>query len=144
MAANALRPAITKAERDDFIEECLQGEGSAAFERKTTGGFAGENVSPFDETAMATCVEESFERWPNSSAPSSFAEHAVLYELYLVQANCLRGLEFEIDTPSLDSYVDGGGFWVPYDGLPPPSNLADWAAVNEACPQDPWLYEDGS
>lgn len=143
-AADRLKPSVTKAERDDFIESCLADEGSAAFLRKPLGGFEGLNVTPFDEAAMTTCVGASFERWPNPPQPTSAADYEVLYDLYLLEVECLRDLGIAIDPPSLETYIDGDGFWTPYDDVPPPGSAQDWEAVNQTCPQDPWSYHDST
>jgi hypothetical protein len=140
-ASDRLRPSVSKSERDDFIEGCLADEGSAAFTRNPIGGFSGTNVNSFDEAAMASCVERSFDRWPNPPQPSSAADFEVLYTLYLAQVECLREFDIAIDPPSLETYVDGGGFWIPYDDVPPQGSADDRETTNKNCPQDPWSYD---
>lgn len=139
-AMERLEPTVTDTERDDFIEGCLADEGSAAFARDRRGGFDGSNVTDFDLEAMNTCVEKAFQRWPNPPPPSTRAEYALLYTLYLKEVECIEAAGLEVEPPSLDAYIDGHGAWIPFGDLKVDSSRV--AELEERCPQDPWQYVD--
>ncbi len=142
-ARDRLRPQFTQAEIDDFIEGCLLDGASTVWKRMPLGGFEGKKVTPRDSEVMDGCVAEAQQRFPKPPEPKTRAEYAAVYELYLKQVDCLRGLGFKVDNPpSLDTYVDSGGDWAPYDQLPMPLDAETWARWNATCPQSPWAYED--
>lgn len=139
-ARDRLRPTVTDAERDDFIEDCLRDQGSAAFTRNPEGGFGGTEVRDSDIEAMDTCVALSFDRWPNPPPPQTREEYAALYDLYLLVAKCLQEQDVDVEVPSLDTYIDQAGAWTPYVAMEaPPERIAE---LQQQCPQDPWLYEN--
>lgn len=139
-AMERLKPTVTDTERDDFIQQGLADEGSAAFTRDRRVGFDGSNVTDFDIEAMTTCVERAFQRWLNPPLPSTRAEYALLYSLYLEEVECLEAAGLEVEPPSLDAYIDGHGAWIPFGDLKvEPPRVAE---LEERCPQDPWQYVD--
>jgi hypothetical protein len=144
-ARDSLRPAVTKEERDDFIEECLAEFGLAGvFERRPGGGFTASGVGENEISIMQQCRESASERWPDPPPPVSATEFAALYDLYMKQAECLEQEGYEVEPPSLDRYIDIQGNWVPYDDLPEMHDGQEWLRINEACPQSPWAYETAS
>jgi hypothetical protein len=91
---------------------------------------------------LEQCRAEADQRWPNPAAPVASVDYAAHYGLYMKAAECLRAEGFEIDPPSLDTYIDMRGNWVPYDDLPELPG-EEFIALEQKCPQDPWFYESG-
>ncbi len=141
-ALNYLRPRASIEERSDFIERCLEENAVTVYERIPGGLFSGEGVTERDQAVMRACMDEGLERFPPGPQPETPVQHAVFYELYLRQADCLEELGISINVPSLDAYIDQNGEWSPYVDVELaklPDNLT-WADVNELCPQSPWNY----
>ncbi len=136
-----LRPALTEVEMDDFIEACLEDQAVTVFTRLPGGqGFIGENVSPRDSQVMEDCKDQLLATFEFPPPPESAADFRVLYDRYLVQAECLRSLGVTVDVPSFDTYYDQRGDWFPYQNLEPVDG-EQWQLWNDTCPQSPWEYE---
>lgn len=141
-ALDYLRPPASNDDRNDFIESCLEENAVSVYERTPDGLFSGVQVTERDQSVMRTCMDEGFAEFPPGPKPVTPVQHAVFYELYLLQAECLEQLDISINMPSLDTYIDDGGEWSPYVDVEPailPDHLT-WQDVNELCPQSPWHY----
>lgn len=139
-ARDRLRPIFGDQLVDDYIERCLIERGATRWHRSPGGGFSGEGITPLEEAAMQECQTAALEEFPNPPQAESPVELAVQYELYMKQVECLEGLGYNLNPPSLTTYIEGNGSWFPYRDLPQPTEET-WTRDNKECPQSPWAYE---
>ncbi|MGA7271003.1 MAG: hypothetical protein WB239_08015 [Acidimicrobiia bacterium] len=137
-ARDRIRPAATDAEWNDFIEDCLKEGGSTVWRRRVDNAFEADNANTLDEQIMSDCQAEVIERYPRPPSASTPAEFAVKYELFLRMAQCLEGLGYRVDMPTLDTYIDSRGNWTPYDDIPDLLSYDESTRLYTECPQDPW------
>lgn len=137
-ARERLKPSATNGEIADLIETCLHDQAVTAFTRTPDGGWEGANVTEIELQVLQDCMAAAEKRYPMPPAPRSRAEFEVFYALLLREAECLAAEGYPVDVPSLETYVDSDGAWSPYANVP---MTADWATLNESCPQDPWHYD---
>jgi hypothetical protein len=138
-ARQRLKPTATNAEIADLIETCLHGQAVTAFTRTPDGGWDGSNVSELEIQVLQDCMAAAEKRYPTPPAPKSRAEFEVYYQLLVRESECLEQEGYSAEVPSLDTFVDSNGNWTPYDDVP---LTREWSDLNQACPQDPWSYDD--
>ncbi len=152
-ARDRMRVTEDPQEMAATLDACLKSEGQAGYTltvnqggfgvRKATGTEAeGKDWRRAVERCQRRLVED-FPKFfdPEARVPRSRVEFAALYELYGLQADCLRSMGYSIEMISLESYIDRRGDWYPYDELPPSITPQEWGEITSACPQTPWAYE---
>jgi hypothetical protein len=94
-----------------------------------------EQRDAFDAARDECLVETGYHQEVESLTEDGVAEW---YEALVLKAACLEGMGFTIgDAPTKQTFVDSyfeapASTWNPY---PEPSSLADWAEIEETCPQ---------
>ncbi len=129
---------LTDREIGGLIAECARNEG-VVVEVNEAGSLESQIVDGVDHVAIfERCSEDLAERGLIPGVPDRTPEFLdAEYDRLLVLADCVMSEGQEVDPPpSKESFVESDGRnWHPYAGLGSLSS-ADFAAVNEACPQD--------
>lgn len=122
-----------------IFNDCMAREGwigqevPAVNDPSATGigySYTAEQAPQF-QASNALCVEES--GLGAVVPPRTEADMREGYESVLNMRECLTLEGFDIPkAPTLQSYLDDGGVWTPYDDI---ATLADFQAAERVCPQ---------
>lgn len=132
----------SQADSIEMMSSCLE-EAGWDINNRSTGEVIvpPEQMSVFEEDSQG-CIDEVSSRMGWSSNPLTERELGALYDLEVAAAECLRGMGYMLEVPTLQTFIDSYKTepFIAHVAIGQLSQTA-WKEATEECPPAAWTYQ---